>query len=202
VPSGQASSGSAFFLVTPYLEAGCSGPVPPSASVFTPGVRASDRWIASTATIVPFGPSVRFSTYLAPDAGGSFQASYDDTIFEPQPPAGCLPDDRTLCFGDGRFRVSATFDAGQGNSGQAHAIQVGDSGLLWFFSSSNIEVVLKVIDGCALGGHYWFFAGGLTDVKVTITVTDTRTEFANVYRNSRGMPFAPIQDTSAFSCSP
>jgi hypothetical protein len=29
-----------------------------------------------------------------------------------------------------------------------------------------------MIDGCGLNGHYWVFAGGLTNVKVVLTVTD------------------------------
>ncbi len=202
IPSGQTTSGSAFFLALPYTSPGCSGTPPPSAFVETPPVTAFDRWIGTTATIVPFGPSVLVSAYMAPNAGGRLQASYDDVILESSPPGGCISDARTLCFASGRFKVTATFDTGNGNAGQAQAVPAGDSGLLWFFAPTNIEVALKVLDGCALGGHYWFFAGGLTNVQVTIQVTDMQTGAVRTYRNPLGTAFAPIQDTSAFSCSP
>ncbi|HYX25050.1 MAG TPA: hypothetical protein VFC23_12920 [Thermoanaerobaculia bacterium] len=202
IPSGQATPGSAFFIALPYPSPGCSGTPPPSPFVETPPVTSFDRWTETAATIVPFGPSLLVSAYLAPNAGGSFQASYDDVILEPHPPGGCIPDARTLCFASGRFKVTATFDTGNGNAGQAQGVPAGDSGLLWFFAPTNVEVALKVLDGCALGGHYWFFAGGLTNVQVTILVTDTQTGATRTYRNPLGTAFAPIQDTAAFNCSP
>ena len=202
ISSGQATAGSAFFIAIPFGSPECSGPPPPSAFVQTPIVTAVDSWTASTSTIVPFGPSILVSGYLVPNAGGSFQASYDDLIVEPSPPGSCIPDDHTLCFHSGRFKATATYDAGNGNAGQAHAVPAGDSGLFWFFSPTNIEVVLKVLDGCPLGGHFWVFAGGLTNVQVAVTVTDTQTAIVKTYHNPTGVAFTPIQDTSAFSCSP
>ena len=56
----------------------------------------------------------------------------------------------------------------------------------------------QVLDACALGSRYWFFAGGLTDVKAVITVTDTKTAAVRTYTNPQGTPFQPLQDTSAF----
>jgi hypothetical protein len=202
IPSGQATAGSAFFIAIPFGSPGCAGPPPPSAFVQTPIVTAVDSWTTSTSTIVPFGPSILVSGYLVPNAGGSFQASYDDLLVEPSPPGSCIPNANTICFMSGRFKVTATFDAGHGNAGQAQGMPVGDSGLLWFFSQSNIEVALKLLDGCALGGHFWFFAGGLTNVEVNLTVTDTHTGATRSYHNPLGTAFAPIQDTSAFSCAP
>jgi hypothetical protein len=202
IPSGQATPGIGFFIALPFGSPGCTGIVPPSASVNTPPVTTFDTWTESTTTIVPFGPSILVSGYIAPRAGGRFEASYDDVIAEPVSAAACVPDASTLCFMNNRFKATATFDAGSGNAGQAHAIPAGDSGLLWFFSSTNIEVVVKVLDGCGLGGHYWFFAGGLTNVQVTLFVTDTQTGAAQTYHNPLGTAFQPIQDTSAFNCSP
>jgi hypothetical protein len=77
-----------------------------------------------------------------------------------------------------------------------------DTGYLWFFSSANVEVVIKVIDGCGSNGHYWVFAGGLTNVAATITVTDTETGMAKTYTNLQNTAFLPIQDTSAFDTCP
>ena len=84
---------------------------------------------------------------------------------------------------------------------QAVAI-TGDTGYFWFFNSSNVEVVIKVLNGCAANGHYWVFAGGLTDVRTRIAVTDTRTGAMQVYVTPRGVAFPPLQDTVAFATCP
>jgi hypothetical protein len=99
--------------------------------------------------------------------------------------------------------VTAHFDAGGGNSGTAQVVQLTpDTGYLWFFASSNVEAVVKVLNGCSLGSHYWVFARGLTNVKVVIIVTDTQTGIQRMYINPANTQFQPIQDTSAFSTCP
>lgn len=114
----------------------------------------------------------------------------------------CTPDANTICLNNNRFRVTATYRTATLN-GNAMAVKLtDDTGYLWFFNSANVETVLKVINGCAVGGHYWFFAGGLTNVFVQITVTDTTTGFTRVYSNPLNQPFEPIQDTSAFPNCP
>jgi hypothetical protein len=117
--------------------------------------------------------------------------------------ANCTADDHTLCLSSSRFKVTATFDAGNGNAGNAHAVTLtSDTGYLWFFASTAVEAVVKVIDGCGLGGHYWVFAGGLTNAAVTLTVTDTLTNKTRTYNNPPNTEYQPIQDTSAFSTCP
>jgi hypothetical protein len=63
-----------------------------------------------------------------------------------------------------------------------------DSGYFWFFDPGNAEVMFKVINACSLNHAYWFYAGGLTNVQVTITVTDTRTGATKTYTNLKGKP--------------
>lgn len=200
IPSGQATSGSAFFTALFYPTHGCSGPPPPGASVLTPTVTGTGSWIEPVATATAFGPSVLVSAVIAPAAGGTFQANFDEIFLQPTT-GNCHPaNNQELCLND-RFKLTATFDAGNGLSGQAQVLPASaDTGLLWFFSPANIEAVVKVLDGCADGGHHWVFAGGLTNVGVTITVLDTRTSTTKIYTNPIGKPFAPIQDTSAFAC--
>jgi hypothetical protein len=117
------------------------------------------------------------------------------------PEAACVPNATTLCLNNNRFSVRTVWSApGSGNgNGQAVAL-TGDTGYFWFFSPNNVEMVTKVVTGCGLNNRYWTFAGGLTNVNVVMTVTDTQTGVARVYVNPQGVAFQPVQDTSAFPC--
>ncbi|HKI06358.1 MAG TPA: fibronectin type III domain-containing protein [Thermoanaerobaculia bacterium] len=109
--------------------------------------------------------------------------------------------DATPCFTGNRFKVEARWQTRDGGSGNATTVRLtGDSGYLWFFNASNVEVVFKVIDACSARGYFWFFAGGLTNVQTTITVTDTVTNRVKTYVNPQGTAFLPIQDNQAFAC--
>jgi len=115
----------------------------------------------------------------------------------------CTTSDTVLCLLSGRYAVTADWQKSTGESGQGHAFTLtGDTGYFWFFDASNVETVVKVLDGCALGGHRWVFASGLTNVQVTIRVTDTvNPADTKTYVNPQGVAFQPIQDTSALPCS-
>jgi hypothetical protein len=115
----------------------------------------------------------------------------------------CVPDATTLCLNHGRFEVTANFAVSSTLAGDALVVALtDDTGYLWFFSSDNVEIVVKVLDGCGLNGHYWVFAGGLTNVDVCLRVTDSQNAGFTLYCNRPGTPFQPIQDTSAFSTCP
>ena len=122
--------------------------------------------------------------------------------FTPFQAPACQPDTHTLCLNGGRFAVSASFAvAPEGPSTPAAAVPLtADSGYFWFFSPSNVEVVAKVLAGCVVNGNYWFFAGGLTNVRVDLLATDTVLGTSKTYSNPIGTPFQPIQDTAAFAC--
>jgi len=113
----------------------------------------------------------------------------------------CAAGDARLCLQGGRFAVSTEYVLPGGASGPGHTIALtADTGAFWFFAGTNLEMLLKVLDGCAAGGHFWVFAAGLTDVQVVTTVTDSRTGASRRYVNHQGVAFAPIQDTQAFAC--
>ena len=121
---------------------------------------------------------------LAQDGGGS-----------------CVPDERTLCLEGGRYAVRAWWEKPDGETGDAVAWPLtGDTGLYWFFEPSNVEMVLKVLDGCGINKYRWVFAGGLTDLGVKMTVTDTETGVEKPYGNPLGTAFQPVQDLEAFAC--
>jgi hypothetical protein len=100
-----------------------------------------------------------------------------------------------------RFRVEASWRTAAGQTGVGTPVSLtSETGYFWFFSPTNVEVVVKVLDACANpSGRFWVFAGGLTDVEVTLEVTDNATGEKKTYRNPQGTPYQPIQDTNAFA---
>ena len=98
-----------------------------------------------------------------------------------------------LCLNNGRFRLTAEWRTRDGANGQGRGVALtSDSGYFWFFEASNVEMVVKVLNGCGLNSRKWTFAGGLTDVNVILTVTDTQTGVIKTYTNPQGTPFQPI----------
>jgi hypothetical protein len=135
--------------------------------------------------------------------GGAFQVTASLIgPTTPVVPTPCVPGPATLCLNGGRFKVEGTFDTGTQN-GQAQAVKLTDeTGYFWFFSNTNVEMVIKVLNACTLNQRFWVFAGGLTNVHTTITVTDSNNGVVKVYSNPQGAAFQPVQDTSAFATCP
>jgi len=112
----------------------------------------------------------------------------------------CIGSSDGLCVDGSHFAVEVFWRTPDGASGWGGAVQLtADSGVFWFFQPDNLELVVKVLDGCAVNGAHWVFAAGLTDVEVELRVEDIRTGQEKVYRNPQGQGFLPIQDTRAFS---
>lgn len=112
--------------------------------------------------------------------------------------APCAPSATALCLSGQRFHVEVQWKDFQGNTGAGQAISLtGDTGYFWFFSSSNVELVVKALDGRALNNKFWVFFGALSNVQYDMTVTDTVTGASKAYHNPSGQ-FASVGDTSAF----
>ena len=140
---------------------------------------------------------------VAADTFGNYTLTL--TCGSAPPPGACAANATTLCLNNNRFKVQATFATAAGQTGNGMAVpETTDTGLFWFFSASNIEVIIKVVNACSFAGgpRYWVFAGGLTNVQVVLTVTDTETGITRTYTNLQGTAFAPIQDTNAFATCP
>jgi hypothetical protein len=109
----------------------------------------------------------------------------------------------SLTLNEDRFEVRVSFRTPQGQEGEGQAIKLtSDTGYFFFFEEDNVELVVKVLRGCGVNGHYWVFAGGLTNVEVDLTITDTQTGDMQTYTNPLRTPFQPIQDTEAFATCP
>jgi len=125
----------------------------------------------------------------------------------PAPPAQCSPGSPgspapgTLCLLGGRFRAEVAWHDSAGVSGSGRVAQAAEaSGLFWFFAPDNWELLVKLVDGCAVNGHFWVFSAATTDVGYELTITDTRTGGTKRFPNAPGTTAAAVTDTTAFEC--
>ena len=127
-------------------------------------------------------------TDTAPDSGEPLPSS-DDVIY--------LADLN-------RFMVETRFRDFSDRSDRGRLVDArsDDSALFWFFEADNWEVMVKVLDGCAINAHFWVFAAATTDVEYELTVTDRFTATEKSYFNSLGNQAAAITDTVAFASCP
>jgi hypothetical protein len=72
-----------------------------------------------------------------------------------------------------------------------------ETGLFWFFSASNPELIVKIIDGGEVNGHHWFFYNSLSDVEYDIEVEEVATGARRAYRHAPG-DLCGRADTAAF----
>ncbi|MDQ6799291.1 MAG: hypothetical protein M3041_00475 [Acidobacteriota bacterium] len=113
--------------------------------------------------------------------------------------ASCSAGTTTLCLNNQRFKVDVRWKDFDGKTGVGQAVPLtSDTGYFWFFGSSNVELVVKVLDGRGLNRHFWVFFGALSNVEYTMTVTDSETGTVKTYFNPSGR-FASVGDTEAFA---
>jgi len=111
----------------------------------------------------------------------------------------------SLCL-DNRFLVTAKYRAGapgtaEGTANTASCANPG-SGLFWFFSSDNWELMVKTIDACALNDRFWVFSAATTNVFYRLEVFDVRAGVNKIYFNYPGPPAPAVTDTNAFATCP
>ena len=119
----------------------------------------------------------------------------------------CVKSDTVLCIennaGDGRFKLSVDFNhAGTTGTGMASlgTTGVARGGSFWFFSQDNPEMLVKVLNACAINHKFWVFVTAGTNVGFTVRVEDTQASVTKTYENADGVAALPVQDTSAFAC--
>ena len=154
----------------------------------------------------------RYPAGLAFDDAGAFTSplEFDLAFFlhalesgPPPPPPPPPMEDEVLSLHGDRFEVVARWLTAAGTSGWGQADRLTDqTGCFWFFGEENLEIFVKVLDACDAYGHYWVFLAGLTNVDVTVRVTDRFTGIERAYRNPLGQFFAPIYDVRAFATCP
>jgi DNA-binding beta-propeller fold protein YncE len=173
-----------------------------------PLTSASLRALASqpgqelTFTCVPPGSGVRIG--VDRDLDGFFDRDELDAGSDPGDPAdrprSCVPRADRLCLQAGRFAVTVDWsDSARFGAGALVPGASDDSGLLWFFSSDNWEMLIKVLDGCAINDRYWFFSAASTTIGYRIQVRDLVANEVVTYDSPLGAPAQTIGDTSAFA---
>jgi hypothetical protein len=128
--------------------------------------------------------------------------------FEVFEPSLCRPELYRLCLHDGRFSVDVSWRDFAGNQGAGRAVPQDarhpfgpDTGFFWFFSEANLELMTKVLDGCALNGRFWIFLSPASTVAYDVMVTDLVTGASKLYHNDAGNTPALTADTDALPCS-
>ena len=101
----------------------------------------------------------------------------------------------------GGYKVSMCYETYDGAVGQARdwGLDSSQSALLYFFDRNNVEVLIKVLDGCGVNGHRWVFVAPVTDLAFNLHVESPAGE-RWIHRNRLGQTADAAGDTSAFPC--
>jgi len=116
---------------------------------------------------------------------------------------GCVPAADVLCLREGRFAARVSWRDYDGNRGSGEGVPLAGndgSGLFRFFGADNVELTLKLLEGCAVNGHWWTFLSSSSTVEYEVEVTDTRTGTTRTYGNALGRHPALEADVEAFEC--
>lgn len=79
---------------------------------------------------------------------------------------------------------------------QAAVEHTAETGSFAFFSPTQPEVLVKVLNGTAINGKFWVYWGSMTDQPYQVCVTDTNTGIVKAWASSQG--FCGGSDLSAF----
>lgn len=152
-------------------------------------------------------------TYLA-NSAGAWSVLAMETLgvrADLRASGSCVPGPERLCIddqpADRRFEVTLRYETtqGGGSSGAGVAtplasLGITEGGIFSFFSPTNPEMLVKVLDGCSFNGHYWIFFAATTTVGFELTVRDTANGTERTYENPDEKAAAPVTDVTAFPC--
>ena len=179
------------------------------------GTVASRSWDFETAGTAPRGKTVKHR-WEAPGfyratltVGGAGVESTWSRMFqvEAADPAGsCVSGGEAACLQDSRYEVAVEWQHPDGSLHPGRLVHAGtnDSALFSFFDGDNWEVLVKVLNGCAINAHHWVYAASATDLGYVIRVTDTAAGESKEFRNEAGRTASAVVDPEAFSslCEP
>ena len=99
-----------------------------------------------------------------------------------------------------QWRPSAS--RGDRSSKRVAMPEAPNTGLFAASPEEEPQVLLHVLDRCAVNGHYWLDLAAVTDLEFTVKVRDTQTGRTRVYANPAGNTPAPVRDLEAFASCP
>ena len=148
-----------------------------------------------------------YRVVLSVSGAGESSSAQRDVLVRASDSAGtCEPDTETLCLLDGRFEVRVEHWADGAERAAASVVHAGtnEAGMFRFFGPDNWEVLVKLLDGCALNGHIWLYAASATDRGFRISITDTVTGEVRHHENRAGKaaPAATVPNAFRFACPP
>jgi Fibronectin type III domain len=168
----------------------------PAGSLSLPAVAAN----VQTFTVTGLSPNTPYTfSVKAQNATGLSAGSNEASVTPLNLPAGaCVTTAQNLCLQGNRFFVSARWRTSTATGAGTAVPQSDQTGLFWFFDASNIELIVKMIDGRGLNGFFWTYYGGLSDQEYWITVADTQTGATRTYHNDPGS-LCGLGDVNAFA---
>jgi hypothetical protein len=95
-----------------------------------------------------------------------YVAAADGLLMRSPQAEPCTDRDDNFCARQGRFEMTVEWKTSSGLTGTARKVATGseESGLFYFFDRNNWELLVKVLDGCAINQRFWVFTAGTTDV--------------------------------------
>ncbi|HEY3570716.1 MAG TPA: Calx-beta domain-containing protein [Thermoanaerobaculia bacterium] len=110
---------------------------------------------------------------------------------------------RALCLGGGRFEATVqwqpSISRADRGSRRVAVSEASDTGLFASSPEEEPQILLHVLDRCAVNGHYWVDFAAVTDLEFTIRVRDTQTGRTRIYHHPAGSAPAPVRDVEAFA---
>jgi hypothetical protein len=116
----------------------------------------------------------------------------------------CSSSTTALCL-ESKYLVSTRwldFAGNRGNGTVVPGASNSTSGLFWFFSPDNWEVLVKELNGCGVNNRHWVFAAATTNVHYELIVTYVASGETKRYFNYLNENAPAVTDTGAFATCP
>jgi hypothetical protein len=193
--AGSAAAGTDFEAVTGTLSwANGDG----AAKSFTVPI-VDDAFVEGEETVSLALSSPTGGSTLGSPATATLTISDDETA----PSGPCEPGATSLCFFGDRFRLTLDWRFADDQQGQGQAVPLTDrSGAFYYLNPENLEMLVKMVNACAVNARYWLFFAATTNVEFNLVVTDTQASQSKSYFNPLNRPAPPVLDTSAFATCP
>ena len=152
------------------------------------------------------GENYVFRVGAASSAGAAFSRPAAFSLTDPPAPGSttdCVPGTAAVTLSGG-YEVRMCFETPSGTRIDAsnYHLEATASGLLYFFDRDNVEVLVKVLDGCAINGHRWVFVAPVTTLAFNLEIAEQATGRRFVHHNPKNLTAETRADTAAFPCDP